>query len=187
MVGLEVIATFITSGQQSCIWAATSATAGGCSVAGLFSVVQDGDTFGLSNFWQLQNVSTFDVLTQLVLNGASGTGNTSGTVFDRTFGFTTGTPGSALGRDATGTTSTVADALAIYRNAVSVGAAAPVGDEFATLHITFGNGLTSGGSAAFVADTDTVGLSGVPEPGTAGVLGIGLLAIRAIGRRVVRR
>ncbi len=102
-------------------------------------------------------------------------------MFDRTFGFVEGTFGTASGADATGTTSDDSDGDAIYSNLVAVSPGLPVGDIFTTLTISF-NGLTGGASATFVADTDTIGVYGIPEPGTVTLMLLGLAGF-AIGRR----
>jgi hypothetical protein len=187
MAGLQVTATYAQGGPQMCIWAATSATAGGCDIAGVFSISQDGDTFTQS--WTFQNMSTFDSVQTLVLNGNPLRGSDSGVVFDRTFGGVEGTDASALGADADGTTTDTSNGSATYSDIVAVMPDAPVGDIFAILTIRFdGNGLGPGQSATFVADTDTIGLGdgAVPEPGTVGLLALGLLGIAAKGLRLRR-
>lgn len=67
---------------------------------------------------------------------------------------------------------------------MNVGAAAAVGDLYAVLTITFNNpGLGNNQSATWIADTDTVGLFIVPEPGTFAMLGIACLGLLAYARR----
>ena len=175
MAGLSVAVTFGTSGLRNCVWAATSATAGGCGVAGFFSIVQDGDTFLDDNPWILTNLTTFDSISLLTLNGAPGRASDSGTVFDRTFDGAFGTIGSAQGKDANGTTSDLSNGSALYQDVVAISPGLPVGDIFTTLIVRFdGNGLDSGDNATFVADTDTIGVLSVPEPATFTLLTIGL-------------
>jgi len=185
MGGLSVTATFAQSGTRNCSWAATSATGGGCTVAGFFSINEDGDTF--SGNWTFTNLSTFDSISILALNGAPTGSSTSGTVFDRTFGGVEGTPGSALGSDLSGITSNASNGTAVYSNIVSVGSNAPVGDLYGLATVTFGTAagalLTPGASASFVADTDTIGVrgtsGGVPEPGAFSLLACGLACLFA--------
>jgi hypothetical protein len=186
MGGLSVVATFGVSGPMSCIWAPTSATAGGCDVPGFFTITQDGDTFSDTAPWTLTNTTTFDNILSLTLDGTPARLSDSGVVFDRTFGGAVGTPGSALGKDANGSTSDASNGSAVYSNFVAVSPSAPVEDIFTTLTIRFGNGLSSGANAQFVADTDTVGVF-VPEPGTIALFGLGLAGCAVVRRRFARR
>jgi hypothetical protein len=178
MAGLSVSVMFATSGLRNCIWMVQSATAGGCGVPGFFSITQDGDTFDDTNPWILRNLTTFDSINLLTLDGSPGRLSDEGTVFDRTFGDVVGTLGSALGKDADGSTSDLSNGSALYQNLVAISPGMPVGDIFTTLTIRFdGNGLGAGQSASFVADTDTIGVLSVPEPATFTLLTIGLVGV----------
>src|SRR5688572_5084945 len=178
MAGLSVSVTFGTSGLRNCVWAPTSSTAGGCGVSGFFSIEQDGDTFSDDSPWILTNLTTFDSISLLTLDGTPARQSDSGTVFDRTFDGDEGTPGSALGKDADGITSDLSNGSALYQNLVAISPDLPVGDIFTTLTIRFdGNGLGSGDNASFVADTDSIGVVSVPEPATATLLTIGLAGL----------
>lgn len=181
MAGMTVTAEFAQSGSQSCIWGATGATSGGCAVAGLFDISEDGDTF--SNDWTLRNLSTFDLLLTLTLDGTPARLTDSGVVFDRTFGGAFGTLGSFLGGDATGTTTDASNGDALYSNVVAIQPGAPVGDIFTTLTIRFSpDGLGAGQSGVFQADTDTIGVYTIPEPGTV-TLCLAGLAVLGLRRR----
>lgn len=84
---------------------------------------------------------------------------------------------------------------ATYYNAVAIGNAAPVGDIYAGFRLDFGNGTYANGLGEnsitnwqynFTLDTDNATtdiVQRVPEPGTAAVLGLGLLGLIASRRR----
>ena len=180
MGGLQATVTFTNGDVQGCIWAPTAGLAGGCSAAG-FNIGQEGDTFDNSNPWTLTNMTTFATISVLELDGSPLRGSDSGVVFDRTFDGFVGTLGSALGKDANGTTTDASDASAVYRNLVAVQPNARVGDIFHTLIIRFsGNGLGAGQSGVFAADSDTIGTF-VPEPGSIALVGLGLLILARKG------
>lgn len=139
----------------------------------LFTISQTGDTF--SNNWILQNSSTFLAIQSLTLNGVPGN-----TIFDTTFGGAEGTPTSASGASASGTTSDTSSGVGTYTNRGAISPNAPVGDLFTVLTINFSgplSGLGPGASASFLADTDSIGLFGgdpgsgtTPEPSTLSML-----------------
>jgi hypothetical protein len=152
------------------------------SGANEFSLKVSGDTG--SNSWTLiANSSTYR-LASLHFNSVPGT-----TVFDTGLGGNTGTAGSSFGQDFAGFDSYAGTIMASYRNPVSLNGATPVGDLYASLHLSFGNGgygggivLPSGGYT-FTLDTDKVTPAPVPEPGSMLLLGTGLVGLVSRLRR----
>jgi hypothetical protein len=190
MDGLRV--TAIVSNGTSMLtltqaWADTAdPDSGGVSfVTPEFSLSVTGDTFEANN-WLLDLTSaTGWRLLSLALDGSTGQ-----TVFDRAFGGSTGTPNSASGRDFAGFTTFSGSIAAFYAGAVGVGGNAPVGDLFASVLLSFGDGsfanaLTAGRQYHFSLDTDNTTSALVPEPSSMFLLGGGLL-IAAIALRRVR-
>jgi hypothetical protein len=174
-------ASLVTLSQ---LWSdGAAADSGGVSfVTPQFALSVTGDTFEQNN-WLLDftNVGDWHLLS---LNFDGSTGKT---VFDRTFAGSFGTPNSLSGRDFGGFLSFSGSINALYSNIVAIGANAPVGDIFANVLLSFGdgtfaNGLTGGRSYRFSLDTDNTDSTLAPEPGSMLLLGTGLLAF-AIGLR----
>jgi hypothetical protein len=124
-------------------------------------------------------------LSRIVFSGAPGN-----TVFDRTFGFVNGTPGSNGGIDFGLMLGDNHNTTATYRNSVGVGGASPVGDIFETLDIVFATPLAAGSFVDYMADTDNAALNSpivpvtaTPEPGGILLLATGLGVIGAMRRR----
>jgi hypothetical protein len=170
------------------LWGDSAApnTGGVSFVTPQFALSVTGDTFEQNN-WLLDftNVGDWHLLS-LNFDGATGQ-----TVFDRTFGGSVGTPNSASGRDFGGFLSFGGTINALYSNIVAVGGNAPVGDLFANVLLSFGdgtfaNGLTGGRSYRFSLDTDNAASPLVPEPGPMLLLGTGLIVL-ATRRRAPSR
>jgi hypothetical protein len=193
MGGMTITGLFAGGGTAVCTWVNGGGNAGGCtaSTGGRgFQLALNGDTFSAS--WFLTNILGANLLS-LTFDGPAGF-----TVFDRATGFlglSEGTAGSSLGKDASGSTSSAVGGSVSYNNQVGTMGNVPVGDLYAQLVMTFdGGGLTVGTTADWVLDTDNLGLrggtpgSGVPEPGTFGLMGAALagLAGLATRRRVTR-
>jgi hypothetical protein len=152
-----------------------------------FALSVMGDTFEANN-WLLDTSNAGDWrILSLAFDGS-----TAQTVFDRTFGGSFGTPNSVSGRDFAGFSTFSGSIGALYSNLVGVGANAPVGDLFANVLLSFGDGsfanaLTSGRQYHFSLDTDTAASALAPEPGSMLLLGTGLIALGAGLRRVRAR
>jgi len=152
-----------------------------------FMLSVTGDTFEANN-WALDfsGAGGFRLLS-LAFDGTTGQ-----TVFDRTFGGSFGTPGSVSGRDFAGFSAFGGAISGLYSGAVQIGNAAPVGDLFASLLLSFGdgsfaNGLAGGMTYHFSADTDATSsaLVPAPEPHSMVLLGTGLIGL-AVGLRRLR-
>ena len=172
MSGMSVTAVFDTF-SQTLAWATTGPGAGGV-VGTNWALGEVGDTFG--GTWSFTN-SGAGLLTRLVLNGATGL-----TVFDKT-NPSFGTDGSAQGMDFVTTLAGDAAVVATYRNPLGIGGAAPVGDIYHVLDVSFA-GLANGGvrtSFQFNQDTDNDARIVVPEPSLMALMGAGLFA--AVRRR----
>lgn len=172
MAGMKVSVTFVSGQTDSCIWGVLGANSGGCSTQN-FEVSQTGDTF--NSDW---SYNTDFATASILFEGVLGPG--AGVVFDRT-NPDTGTPGTAQGADASGTT-VGADGEATYMDIVNILGFGAVGDIYAKVEIVFGpRGATS---ATWIMDTDTVGVDRViPEPGTFVLMGAGLAGAALLRRR----
>lgn len=158
-----------------------------------FTLSVSGDTAS-TNAWDLVfNITGGNYgLLSLTLDGLDGD-----TVFDicgvrnAYCGASNGTAGSSTGLNFAGFGNFGGAINASYSNAVGLGNAAPVGDLFTRLTLTFGDGTysqaLSEGSYSFTADTDNARLTAraaqVPEPATVALLGMGLLGVAAARRR----
>jgi hypothetical protein len=141
-----------------------------------------GFTFFLSNYGT-------SGLSRLVLSGAPGR-----TVFDLTIPGGEGTPGSSSGaRLRIMEAALAANATVTYRNVVSVGASAPVGDIYEQVDLFLGTPLAGGQSLNFELDTDNLPFAAVitpapttvPEPATWILVSFGLVVMG--GARTLRR
>lgn len=172
MAGMSVQAFFANGFSETLSWSATGAGAGGVSGTG-WSLAESGDTF--SNPWSFANNTNF-ALTKLILDARPGL-----TVFDRTFGGASGTPGSARGVDFAETPTTAGTAT--YSIQVAITPNLPVGDLWHMLTIDFDQGLS--GNWTFVQDTDSDSrtINPTPEPATLALTGLGLAGLAAMRRR----
>jgi len=185
MDGMDVTAQFVGGGAETVIWVDTGPNAGAASGTG-WSLAVSGHTYFPGGAWTL--TTTTAALTGFTLDGRPG--ETGFDIFWGPIGLDDGTPGTSLGRTFTVTSAPDAlDIVAIYSDEVALGGADPVGDLFRTLDIRFTNvnGLATGQSLTFRADTDNLTYSPlppppppppppaeVPEPATLLLLGVGL-------------
>lgn len=183
MGGMIIEGLFVGGGTASCTWVDGAGQSGSCVASNGnfgFSIGLNGDTYTSS--WFLSSITGANLL-QLVFNGLPGS-----TVFDRTEP-STGTPGSDLGRDALGSTSSlIPSANVTYINQVATMGNAPVGDIYSTVQMYFGPitnvGLAPGETAEWLMDTDSIGIRGeIPEPSTFAMMGLALASLAFVRRR----
>ena len=176
MVGLSVTVEFADGSTDAQLWTPT-----GISTSAWTMTQGPGSTF--SNPFILTNSSGQDIV-GFTMHGAGST-----TLFDRASN--PSTAGTANGRDFRENSSfwTTQDIFVNYFDEIRVGTAAPVGDIFAGLEVSFQVGFLSGGADfEFVTDTDTATSiliavpSAVPEPGSL-ALAFALGGLVSIARR----
>jgi hypothetical protein len=174
MAGMEVTVLFEGGTSETVVWIATGPTAGGAFGTG-WQLTEDGDTgfadfFGGLGFWALNNASALPIQ-RIFLNAGLGD-----CVFDINFGVggtEEGTPDSGQGITfeiifSSSGVSLSTDVRVNYRDYVTIGAAAPVGDLFCEMEIDFLDPVTrigpGGGFLFFVADTDRIAIPGDLQP-----------------------
>jgi hypothetical protein len=173
---MSVTANFSGGGSETLAWADIDSDSGGVSGTG-WALRADGDTFALGA-WAL--TSSGASISSIFIDG--GPGNT---IFDRTFGGSSGTAGSGFGRDfAVVSGGDPFDITVTYSDIIGLTGVAPVGDLFRKLTIDF---TTRG--IAFVdsrlvysqdtdnADTGGDGINPVPEPATLVLCGFGIVGV----------
>jgi len=186
MAGMTVTAEFSGNTPTETVeWQATGAGSGQAtgSVGQGWSLTQSDDTF--SNPWTLTYGGGNGLLTGLRIDGfGTNAVGTIGAVFDRTFGFNDGTPGSFLGKDFETVNPEPFDISVTYEGAVGVGGNAPVGDEFRFLDVQFlegpdtdtGDVIKTGldgdtiRTLSYLQDTDE---AIVPEPASLALVALG--------------
>lgn len=158
MAGMSVTAIFADNFSETLSWSAFSSSSGGVSGTD-WSLGQSNTTFSFA--WTLTNTRGA-LLTELRLDGGPGD-----TVFDRTLP-SSGTSGSANGRDFSASNDLGLNIVATYSDIVALTGQNPVGDLYRRLSIQFGSGLGSR-PFMFVADTDNLQFPNdlTPDPNTA--------------------
>ncbi len=172
MAGMTVLASFSGGATQQAVWATTGSGAGAAS-GSMFRLSQSGDTF--DSVWTLTNLSGS------TLSGLSIDAGKGNTVFDVTWSGD-GTPGSANGKTfSLNSGPSGLDITATYVNLVALTGHSPVGDLYRNLNLAFTNGLNSGDSITFYADTDNLRFAGdigaVPEPSSLAMASIVVLGL----------
>jgi PEP-CTERM motif len=178
MTGLSVTVAFNGGADHTFAWATTGANSGGVTT-GLWSLTMDGDSF--TSPWVFSFLSpNAGQLTHLQLNGTSGF-----VIFDRTAP-SPGTDGSASGLDfAFSAGCGSCNGLVNYSGQTGIGGAAPVGDLWQVVDLTFSGETGPRTDFSFVQDTDNDIRAMVPEPETYALMlgGLGLLSLLAKRRR----
>ena len=183
MDGTRVTAVFLSGATNTQFFADTgpsSGAASGNNGGDMWSLSVDADTF-TNDAWTWSQTGV-DWLVELIIDGAPGL-----TVFDID-GAAVGTPGSANGRPFVSSLTNDALVGVEYSRQVGINLAAPVGDLYEVMHVSFesANGLlTTRGFEEFTfsADTDNDIRAEVPEPATLGLLGLGMLLVGSRAKR----
>lgn len=177
MNGMTVTAVFSNGSSDSAIYM------NGLASTGLFSLTYAGATT-FSGTWSIANSNTGLLLTDLIIQGATGD-----TMFD-IWGDDTHTPGSALGGPGAVSPANVNGSAAVhadfvYKNQVSLNGTF-YGDLYETLAISL-SGFDNNSWLSFTTDTDNSALKGdivvdVPVPATFALFGLALAGL-GFGRR----
>lgn len=138
MAGMSVTVYFSAAPAETVTWMATGVGSGAANgVDSDWSMVETGDTWNSPWTLTYSGVGAKGLLIGFSLDGfAAGAGN-AGVIFDRTYDYQEGTPGSANGKDLQVVNPVFFDVLAHYRGAVGIAGADPVGDEFRWLNVLF--------------------------------------------------
>ncbi len=197
MAGMLVTAHFSASASESVVWQATGTDSGGVFGANQdWSLTQSGDSF--HEPWNLFYGGGKGLLVGFSIDGMAAGFGEVGVMFDRTFGFEFGTPGSFMGWDYQTLTDLPFDTVITYRSAIALPGEEPVGDLFRYLDVRFmhraGDEFSAPGiagldgvdlrSLSFIADTDN---NIIPEPGSLALLSLGGLMLLARRRNPATR
>jgi hypothetical protein len=167
--------TVQVNGTDTFVWADIDSNSGGVSDGFGFSLRADGDTYG-SKAWTLKSNSN---ITSILLDAGAGD-----SVFDTYFGGSSGTTGSAAGRNFSGNYK--GDIKVTYSGMVGLDGQSAVGDLYRYMLIEF-TGSPFTGKLSFTQDTDNLSISGdisaVPVPAAVWLFGSGLVGFLGMSRR----
>jgi hypothetical protein len=194
MVGMRVTWSFTDGSSAFDFWRSLSPGTWGVSGGG-FEVINSSDnTFG--GAWSVRNFSN-RIVSSVRFNGASGrtlfdcawngtrcdnTGSRGDDLLNPTVGSAGGASHTQVGGSYTGAV------FGEYANLIGIGGAAPVGDLFEQLTISFAAGLGVQGTYDFRADTDNSDFNAppptsVPEPTAFALLAVGAAGLASVARR----
>jgi hypothetical protein len=192
MAGMTVSVDFTDTPSASGAWGDLGGGTCGVNFGGFTLTLGCGsDTFNTS--WSVNNATSRGVRS-IRLNGASGRtvfdcGWTGSSCNNTGTGPLDGTVNSADGRSLTSFGgSYTGGVVGQYSNLFGVNGAAPVGDLFEQLTITFSDVLGAGGTYQFRADADNSSFDApppvaVPEPATLALTLVGLIGMGSVARR----